>query len=118
MDKDQEKIASGEQGDAATCGTSPGPGCWAIGVLLEREEQTDSRRIVVTRRLMVTSVHASSHEEAVGAATLSFLRENSGFSLANLVSAKVDMPNPSLQGAGHLVDRTLQGVVQIQESPK
>jgi len=27
-------------------------------------------------------------------------------------------PNTSLQGTGHLVDRTLQGVVQIQESPK
>ena len=29
MDKEQDKIASGEQGHAATCGMSPGPGCSA-----------------------------------------------------------------------------------------
>ena len=30
MDKDQEKIASGERCDAAACGPSPGPGCSAF----------------------------------------------------------------------------------------
>ena len=30
MDKEQDKIASGEQGHAATCGMSPGPGCSAF----------------------------------------------------------------------------------------
>jgi hypothetical protein len=30
MDKDQEKIASENHGDAAACGPSPGPGCWPL----------------------------------------------------------------------------------------
>ena len=30
MDNDQGKIASGEQGQAAACGPSPGPGCWPL----------------------------------------------------------------------------------------
>ena len=30
MDKDQEKMASGEQGPAAACGPSPGLGCWPL----------------------------------------------------------------------------------------
>lgn len=29
MDKDQDKIASGKQGQPAACGPSPGPGCSA-----------------------------------------------------------------------------------------
>jgi len=39
MDKKQDKIASGEQGHAAACGPSPGPGCSAFdpGRLLHKQ---------------------------------------------------------------------------------
>ena len=34
------------------------------------------------------------------------------------IGAAAPTQNPSLQGTGHLVDRTLQGVVQIRDSEK
>lgn len=36
MDKDQEKIASEQRGDAATCGPSPGLGCSTLKEIAEK----------------------------------------------------------------------------------
>jgi hypothetical protein len=101
MDKDQEKIASGEQGDAATCGTSPGPGCWAVAILLRKTEYEGSRAIE-TMRLVAAWCSDCSKNEAVGRCTDEMLAKHPGFSLANIVATPIDKPNPNFQAGGTL----------------
>ena len=94
MDKDQEKMASENHSDAAACGPSPGPGCWAIAILLLKEE-SNGRRKTVTRRMLVTSAICETKEEAIGDQVVLQLAANPGFSVEHVVAvAVVDRPNP------------------------
>ena len=98
MDNDQEKIVSGNGGPAATCGPSPGPGCWAIAILLLNEE-SDNRRKTVTRRMLVTSAICETKEEAIGDQVVLQLDANPGFSIEHVVAvAVVDRPNHTVEG--------------------
>ena len=125
MDKEQDEIASGEQGHAAACGPSPGPGCSAFdpGRLLHKQitgadnlwEELDAEEREIWSRdeaelfADMTSIlrerfanemllrgYATGHGD-----TLEELHRELFDQLDNSLTGQLEKENPSFQGTPH-----------------
>ena len=97
MDPKETNAASEAGSDAAACGRYAAQPCWAIALLLLKEE-SDGRRTTATRRMLVTSAICATKEEAIGDQVVLQLTANPGFSVEHDVAVEVvDRPNPTGQ---------------------
>jgi hypothetical protein len=113
MDTDQEKMASGNHGDAAACGPSPGPGCSVVFPSVE-----DLLTTAKTCRSMARVI-----EEATKGRPIyrwfwfsETIKELRWIAEKAQDTAEELSQNPSHQGTTHLVRRTLDGVVLPPDS--